>query len=1135
MTKPTSKVDLILDAWLQFIQIKTHSEAQVPKKDTKLENIYLRKDNVLMRETLFLQKKKTYEFNKRMARDQANNAVPWVLSFPQIYTVDEGKSSFCPLFSLDISPILSGEYQPEGWDISQLPMTEAGENLVAFSQLEAEKIDELVTKEDLHRFLKTTFDISFDSFEDWMNQVTGSPKYKITRQPYLFANRGGGFSRNLQADLTAIRQCKDKHWIQAEHPAYQYLFGTPSANINPDSYYLGAFPTNPPTDSQLVVLKHAQTEVMTAVQGPPGSGKTTLILHAIAQQIVSRAVSIIEGKSDASNLTLIASSNNRAVDNVIEKLHDFECPSSYLPTPFLYLEGGNKTKVSKAAEQLKKAKEYLLKYGYSAEISKSCTVEIRQITAAIETKKAEYDSVKQQRAENTIKKQQLAQEINSLQRFLAIAEQTYTQLQRREGQIASFDQLPKSAYEYIRIQFRITRNQLPGELPRWIKWFYWLIGRTGPQIIVKTLTEQCRQAIEETKGTPFAIEIPFDRSQLYKQLQRVDQGLAGVQELQTVRTDLQRQTAQIGQSRIALAQKRESLAVIERELLLEIEDFYQTFHTKYAEQHKALFYLSQQFLLQEALRQKEVVLQSLSAYEKMIGASGSDKDKNIDQMAAELDKHMRALSLLFPVVTSSLLSVRNMLPWTDTCVDLTIIDEAGMILLHESFPSLVKTRKALIVGDPLQIEPIISISKRSLYDYQKDAFLSKGLNQDDYYLYSPSELETATTYHRGANANVKGELANEIKLKEHFRCQKSIIDYCSDIANYDLDCKTKPSGSLLGSVKGQKDGKNMVAYHVEGKIRNQVNVDEVEAVCDIFSYLVRDRGYRVEDIGVVSPFSTHAKALKDKLRRSFPHIEADAVGTVHTFQGSEKLVMIFSTRVCQRQASLQWINRKPNLLNVAVSRAQELFILVGNLPYLEGGILTRKLIEHTREYGVILEYKTEAEVSSKYGSVPDEFVIQNCEHITIFSDVLRDVKHELALAVPRIEGRAAIQFIKDIQAVLERGVKVTVIYGTPSQHEELPGKQRVNAEQKLKVLFDRHDNAKLVRVENMGTNQRLLLCDNQFAIAGSWNWLSHIYDSTCARQAITAGVQVRKETSFRLSSDAAIQRIKEDIQTLRSQ
>ena len=48
---------------------------------------------------------------------------------------------------------------------------------------------------------------------------------------------------------------------------------------------------------------------------------------------------------------------------------------------------------------------------------------------------------------------------------------------------------------------------------------------------------------------------------------------------------------------------------------------------------------------------------------------------------------------------------------------------------------------------------------------------------------------------------------------------------------------------------------------------------------------------------------------------------------MHKLQGGEKPVIIFSSRQCQDRDNLLFINRRPNLLNTAVSRAEELFTL----------------------------------------------------------------------------------------------------------------------------------------------------------------------------------------------------------------
>lgn len=78
-----------------------------------------------------------------------------------------------------------------------------------------------------------------------------------------------------------------------------------------------------------------------------------------------------------------------------------------------------------------------------------------------------------------------------------------------------------------------------------------------------------------------------------------------------------------------------------------------------------------------------------------------------------------------------------MLPWVSECVDRTIVDEAGMIDLHKTFPLLVRSRKAIIVGDPQQIQPVITLSEQRRDNYRQTAFLDRGLTDIDYHRYSP--------------------------------------------------------------------------------------------------------------------------------------------------------------------------------------------------------------------------------------------------------------------------------------------------------------------------------------------------------------------------------------------------------------
>lgn len=70
-----------------------------------------------------------------------------------------------------------------------------------------------------------------------------------------------------------------------------------------------------------------------------------------------------------------------------------------------------------------------------------------------------------------------------------------------------------------------------------------------------------------------------------------------------------------------------------------------------------------------------------------------------------------------------------------------------MILLHQLFPALVRCNKAMVVGDPLQLEPIIPFSQSTIEQYHSSAFTKRELSDTDDERYSPTAIYTATAYH----------------------------------------------------------------------------------------------------------------------------------------------------------------------------------------------------------------------------------------------------------------------------------------------------------------------------------------------------------------------------------------------------
>jgi hypothetical protein len=282
---------------------------------------------------------------------------------------------------------------------------------------------------------------------------------------------------------------------------------------------------------------------------------------------------------------------------------------------------------------------------------------------------------------------------------------------------------------------------------------------------------------------------------------------------------------------------------------------------------------------------------------------------------------------------------------------------------------------------------------------------------------------------------------------------------------------------------------------------------------------------------VISPFKVHADALRDNLRRKFPAFKEKDIGTVHAFQGSQKRVIILSTRVCNSQDKFNFIKERLNLLNVAVSRAEELFILVGNLYRLEkAGGYTCQLVKHIQKKGIIFDYKSQSEIENPYQSSATEIVF-DCRHLDYFKKAIDEVEQELIIVTPWLRGDEPKQFADKIISALERGVQVKVVYGYLNYDRERYANNDENdaeSEKKLRELLG----SNLIRSQRIGTNQRILLWDNKFAVVGSWNWLSHRYRDFCNQSLINPDAQIRRETSVFISDLSNIALLKDDINGL---
>uniref|UniRef100_A0A1B0EWW7 C2H2-type domain-containing protein n=1 Tax=Phlebotomus papatasi TaxID=29031 RepID=A0A1B0EWW7_PHLPP len=131
------------------------------------------------------------------------------------------------------------------------------------------------------------------------------------------------------------------------------------------------------------------------------------------------------------------------------------------------------------------------------------------------------------------------------------------------------------------------------------------------------------------------------------------------------------------------------------------------------------------------------------------------------------------------------------------------------------------------------------------------------------------------------------------------------------------------------------------------------NIEEVNAVMtiieEILSNGINSRKIKESHLGIIAPYRKQVMKIREKCTaRNWNDID---VGSVELFQGKEKEVIIVSTVRSQRR-SLGFLS-DPKRLNVLLTRAKALLIIVGNPGTLKNDKNWRFVVDLCREYGLI--------------------------------------------------------------------------------------------------------------------------------------------------------------------------------------
>lgn len=661
-------------------------------------------------------------------------------------------------------------------------------------------------------------------------------------------------------------------------------------------------------DSQRRVVAQALNNRLTVVTGAPGTGKTQVILNILANAAV-------RGKS-----VLVASKNNKAVDNVKERFDEIDGTGYLLRFGSrIFMRETGLPAIENLKQQIQRLDGKHCDYQILNGQFQESVARLRNAKSRLqrgEELKSQIESLKDDALTKKAASEEMANDYsNSIAEMHVLYPgfEIYDDISMQS--ISTHVKAVKDLHNKMQLRYS-------GLKKIWHNWFH--------------KQEDAAQLVRLIDGLPYAVkkavcdrgEVPDDLNQygsgddiitqsgkalkVMKDIESYIQSFSSKVAFQTRRKKAAEQAAAQAETKYRSA--LDEIAAIEQETPLLNNDIDES-KTKIGQ--IGLKYLKAYILAQ---KQEPLAALTLKDYTSYLP---DNMPWRREEQSLFLTKTKVFLSL-FKLIAVTSLSVKDAFLMENGLFDLLVIDEASQCDVASALPLILRAKQVVIIGDPLQLKHITSVRPEEENAIKEHI----GVWQYPHIKYVEKSL-----WDFCADAVVKAKNNNMPTMLEcHYRCHHDIIGYSNEmfygrkIANLkvmtDESHMTLPLGIIWKNVRGMQ-------------FANDINVNEDE-VKECLKLAINIHSQHPElSIGIVTPFKMQAEALN----RSIPGNLQDVIeaSTVHKFQGDEKDVMIYSLVVTDNSpaSKIHWIDDvTPNLVNVAVTRARQALIVVGNADYI---------------------------------------------------------------------------------------------------------------------------------------------------------------------------------------------------------
>ncbi|MFZ5655868.1 MAG: AAA domain-containing protein [Pseudomonadota bacterium] len=871
----------------------------------------------------------------------------------------------------------------------------------------------------------------------------------------------------------------------------------------------------------LTHLLAAETGEILAVNGPPGTGKTTLLLSVVATLWAEAAIADAEPP-----VVVAASTNNQAVTNIIDAfgkdfatgegpfagrwLPDIDSFGAYFPSAGKEAEASQKYQTSSFFEVVESE-------AYVAKAQK----------AYLDAASAAFPDIPREQLEVRTVVDALRASIQAEAKKLAAIESAWSELiTARSAVRAELGEEPATGMAQRRqlLDTAIAEKRTIDELSE--RWEHYLAKEPLLYALFSWLPPVAKKRVRLARLFLKPIWPARHAQDAWENLDQIESAVKAVasQAGRTVREQahrVERGEAVLEAERDCLTRWQAALAPLgasDRASSLSIADCDPLADTRI---RFPIFLLTTHYWEGRWLLEVQELLPRIAQERKKTGR-------------ATLEKRWRRRMKLTPCIVSTLYMLpREMLvsrhdgsgfvpDYLYDFADLLIVDEAGQVLPEVAGASFALGRKALVIGDTLQIEPIWSIPPSvDIGNLHSAGLLSSENHEDGYDRLS----EMGKTVARGSVMRIAQsltryhydpDLARGMFLYEHRRCFDEIIGYCNALC---YRGKLLPRGGPKAQAPADKqDGLPAMGYlHIDGICQksgggSRRNLHEAETIA---AWLAEHRAslesaygqplHRI--VGVVTPFGAQVQAISDACRSVGIEVGNDGrgmtVGTVHSLQGAERPVVIFSPAYT-KHADGGFIDRSASMLNVAVSRAKNTFLVFGDMDVFESapaatprGLLATYLF---RDSANALHFGHRIRQDLRGAGTAVQVLRDAQEHDSFLLDAIAGAGREIHIVSPWImlERIEEIGALGAMRAAVLREVNVT-IYTDPELNT---GSDPESCDDKRKTL---HGTAGILRDAGIQVafvarvHSKVLIGDDDLYCVGSFNWFSARRDAQYAR------------------------------------